>query len=515
MRLIEMLQIIAAQDPERKCLIDESGSRSYREVWDAACVIAEGLRRQGVRPGTRVAMYGTNSADHMEGIFGILAARCVWVPLNARNTPTEIASYMRRLEIDTLLHTASVTDKLSALRELMPQLNRIFCVDRSNGADVNRDGWVARPTHLVREPQLNGSDLVSIMSSSGTTGEPKGIALTEISWSFGAATLAIHYPSAHPVYLLAAPISHAAGGLGLMLLARGATYVILPDFDAETVMSTIERYRVTQLFLPPTAIYMMLDHPRCRDYDYSSIEYFMYAGAPMSTTKLREALGVFGPVMTQFYAQMECFASITNLTTAQHAEALANPKLEHRLASAGKATTFVHVEFMDSDGRLVADGERGEIVVRSHLTFSHYLGTDDRGDQRPDGWHHTGDVGYRDSDGYIYIVDRLRDMIITGGFNVYPAEVEQVVMAHPVVKDCAVVGIPDDKWGEAVTAVVECKDGQAVDAEELIAFCRERLSGVKTPKHIVIVDSLPRSPVGKVLRRAVRQPYWNDRARAV
>lgn len=515
MRLIEMLQITAARDPDRVCLIDESGSRSYGEVWQAACAIAEGMRQQGIRRGTRVALYGNNSSDHMEGIFGILAAGCVWVPLNARNTPTEIASYLRRLEVDTLLHTASVADKLPALRKQLPHLRHILCVDRSSAGEMHRDAWVAGPAHRTSEPQLNGSDLVSIMSSSGTTGEPKGIALTEINWSFGAATLAIHYPSPHPVYLVTAPLSHAAGGLGLMLLAQGATYVILPDFDPEAVMAAVERYRVTQLFLPPTAIYMLLDHPRCRDYDYSSIQYFMYAGAPMSTAKLREALGVFGPVMTQFYAQMECFASITNLTTTQHAEALANPALEHRLASAGKATTFVNVEFMDKEGNLVSNGERGEIVVRSHLTFSHYIGTDDRGDQRPDGWHHTGDVGYRDADGYIYIVDRVRDIIITGGFNVYPAEVEQVVMAHPAVKDCAVIGIPDDKWGEAVTAVIECKDGQELAVEELIAFCRQRLSGVKTPKRVVVVDSLPRSPVGKVLRRAVRQPYWDGQTRAV
>lgn len=513
MRLIEMFHEAASKWPERICLVDETGERSYSQVQRAAWSIANGLRAQGIAPGTRIGMYGANSADHMEGIFGILSAECVWVPLNARNTPAEVASYLRRLDVDVILYTSSVDEAMRELRGLLPDLRLTLNVDSGNG-DSGRVTWAGEPLPAAGSlSPLRGDELVSIMSSGGTTGDPKGIALTEINWSFGAATLAIHYPGESPVYLVSAPLSHAAGGLGLMMLGRGPKYVVLPGFEPETVMEAVQKHRVTHLFLPPTAIYMMLAHPRRDEFDYSSIEYFMYAGAPMSTTKLREAVEVFGPVMTQFYAQMECFASITNLSKADHVEALADPAKAGRLASAGRATTFVRVEFMDGDGNLLPDGERGELVVRSHLKFSHYLGAFEPEPQ--DGWHHTGDVGYRDADGFIYIVDRVRDLVISGGFNVYPTEVEQVVLAHPAVRDCAVIGVPDEKWGEAVTAVVELKDGHALTSDELIAFCRRTLSGVKTPKNVVVVEALPRSPVGKVLRRAVREPYWKHRERAI
>lgn len=511
MRLIEYFHRSAQQWPERICLVDRTGERSYHSVQEAAWTIAHALKDRGIGPGRRVALVGENSSDLMEAIFGILSAECVWVPLNARSTSVEAAQYLQQMGVDVLLYSEEVGDVVRQLRETTSFLTHCLPLDaklRQSWVDIrNRQPFPMRP--------LQSKQPVSIMSSGGTTGVPKGILLTELSWSFGVATLEAHYPGDFPVYLVAAPLSHAAGGLGLMLLGRGAKYVILPTFDARAVMGAVQTQRITHLFLPPTAIYMMLADPDHAQYDYSSIQYFMYAGAPMSTQKLREAVAAFGPVMTQFYAQMECFASITCLTAAHHAEALDDPEKNKWLSSAGKPTKYVQVEMMDPDGNLLPVGERGEIVVRSHLVYDSYVGTTDAPVKREDGWHRTGDIGYRDSDGFIYIVDRLRDMIISGGFNVYPTEVEQVVLSHPCVRDCAVVGVPDEKWGESVTAVVELKAGQSVAPEDLIAFCRQSLSGVKTPKKVVLVEALPRSPVGKVLRRAVREPYWQGHDRRI
>jgi len=499
------------QWPDRVCLVDATGERSYARVQDAAWAFAHALRAQGIGPGTRVALYGVNSSDLMESVLGILSAECVWVPINARNTAVEAAQYLNRLGVDVLLYSQSVAASVEQLHELIDSKLRCFPVD----AEL-RLSWIdPGSTQPLPQSAVDFNRPVSIMSSGGTTGSPKGILLTEGSWSMSVATLEAHYPEEFPVCLVAAPISHAAGTLALSLFGRGTKFVILPSFEPRGVMQAIQTHRVTQLFLPPTAVYMMLADPAHVEYDYSSLRHFMYAGAPMSTQKLREAVQAFGPILTQFYGQMECPTAITCLTADHHSQALDDPEKAKWLFSAGQPTKYVRVEFMDPDGNLLPVGERGEIVVRSQVVFSGYVGAAESASNQSDGWHHTGDIGYRDAEGFVYIVDRLRDVIISGGFNVYPTEVEQVILSHRSVRDCAVVGAPDEKWGEAVTAVVELKDGQSLTEDELIGFCRQSLSGVKAPKSVLFVDALPRSPVGKVLRRAVRDGFWQDRSRKI
>ncbi|CAB3733935.1 AMP-binding protein [Paraburkholderia rhynchosiae] len=508
MHLIEYFLRSAERWPDRVCLVDATGERSYSTVQDTVWAIAHAFRARGITPGTRVALYGPNSSDLMESMLGILCAECVWAPISARNTAIEAAQYLRQIEVDVLLYSESVASSVEQIRALTPSTLMLLPIDSESRLD-----WIdPAATQPFPHGMVDMDQSVAIMASGGTTGSPKGILLTERCYSMGVATLEAHYPGDFPVYLACAPLTHAAGGLALMLLGRGAKFVILPGFEARVVMQTIETHRITQMFLPPTAIYMMLADPEHTRFDYSSVKYFMYAGAPMSEQQLREALQAFGPVMTQFYAQMECHASITCLTAEQHSEALADPQKAHWLLSAGKPTKFARVEFMDPDGKLLPVGERGELVVRSHLVCAGYVGTAATAHEGGDGWHHTGDVGYRDADGFVYIVDRLRDIIISGGFNVFPTEVERVILSHRSVRDCAVVGTPDEKWGEAVTAVIELKDGQTIDQDELIAFCRKSLSGVKAPKIVRIVDALPRSPVGKVLRRAVRDSLWQGRS---
>jgi acyl-CoA synthetase (AMP-forming)/AMP-acid ligase II len=258
---------------------------------------------------------------------------------------------------------------------------------------------------------------------------------------------------------------------------------------------------------------MLLAAPGVRDYDLSSLEYISYAGAPMSLERLREAIEVFGPVMNASFGQTESPMCVTAMPPHEHLGpdgALAHP------GSCGRANLFSIVEVMDDDGNILAPGERGEIVVRGPLVMAgYYKDSAATAAVSTFGCHHTGDIGYRDEDGWFFIVDRKKDMIITGGFNVYPAEVEQVLQAHPEVQDCAVFGVPDDKWGESVTAVVEARAGRRPDADALLAFARERLGAVKTPKTLSFVDSLPRSVAGKVLRAELRKPYWQGRERAI
>ena len=316
-----------------------------------------------------------------------------------------------------------------------------------------------------------------------------------------------------PVNLVAAPMTHAAGPLALASMALGGSVVVLPKFDAGDVIDAIERKQVTYMFLPPTAIYMLLAHPRVREADLSSLEYISYAGAPMSLDRLREAIDVLGPVMNASFGQTEAPMCVTAMPPHEHLDAageLAHP------GSCGRANLLSIVEIMDDDGRILGPGERGEIVVRGPLVMKgYYKNPEATAEVSAFAWHHTGDIGVRDEDGWFYVVDRKKDMIISGGFNVYPAEVEQVLMGWPQVQDCAVIGVPDEKWGEAVIAVIEPRAGCTVDVEGLLAAARERLGAVKTPKQIEIMESLPRSNAGKVLRAELRKARWQQAGRTI
>jgi acyl-CoA synthetase (AMP-forming)/AMP-acid ligase II len=357
--------------------------------------------------------------------------------------------------------------------------------------------------------------VVTLFSSGGTTGAPKAVMMTNRCWETMALGCQILLRADDPVHLVAAPMTHAAGGSALAYAAMGMSNVMLPGFDPVMVMEAIERHRVTHLFLPPTAIYRLLAHPEVRRHDYSSLRYFQCSSAPMATARLKEAVEVFGPVMINGFGQTETGLNGTVFPPAEIADAVARGD-DRRLASVGRAGPTFRVEIMDDDGNILPPDTPGEIVMQSYQLFAGYYRNEaETLAARAHGWHHTGDIGIKDADGYLYVVDRKKDMIISGGFNVYPAEVERVVADHPAVQDCAVVGAPHEEWGEVVTAVVELKAGRSASADELIAFCRERLSGVKTPKAVQFITELPRSPVGKVLRRKVREPFWAGRERRI
>jgi acyl-CoA synthetase (AMP-forming)/AMP-acid ligase II len=313
------------------------------------------------------------------------------------------------------------------------------------------------------------------------------------------------YPfSGRPAYLALAPLTHAAGVLCFPVLALGGRIVVMRAPDLGRFLELVETERITHTFLPPTLIYMLLGHEAIGRTDLSSLQCFWYGAAPMSTARLTEALDVIGPVMAQLFGQSEAPMMVSMLPPSEHFDG--DRIATRRLASAGRPAPLVQVAIMDSEtGVLLPDGERGEIVVRSSLVMAgYYKNQEATAEASRFGWHHTGDVGYLDDEGYLFIVDRLKDMIITGGFNVYSAEVEQALMQHPSVRDCAVIGLPDEKWGERVEAVVELKPGQAIEPAELIAFVKERIGSVKAPKRVQLWAELPRSRVGKVLKTEVR-----------
>jgi fatty-acyl-CoA synthase len=351
---------------------------------------------------------------------------------------------------------------------------------------------------------------VMIVGTGGTTGRPKGVQLTDRNIETMTALTLMGYPfGPRPVYLAMAPLTHAAGVLCFPVMAHGGQVVVMPAPDLDHFLASVQRHRVTHTFLPPTLIYMLLGHEKLAATDLSSLRCFWYGAAPMSPVRLEQALTDIGPVMAQLFGQSEAPMMVSMMAPRDHF----NPDgtvATHRLASAGRPGPLVTVAIMDGSGTLLDQGERGEIVVRGSLVMAgYYKNPAATAEASAHGWHHTGDIGYLDGDGFLFVVDRAKDMIITGGFNVYSAEVEQALMAHDAVRDCGVIGLPDDKWGERVVAVVQPRPGTDPDPAEIIAFVKARIGSVKAPKQVEIWPDLPRSTVGKILKTEIR-----DRLRA-
>jgi acyl-CoA synthetase (AMP-forming)/AMP-acid ligase II len=514
MRLIDFFDRRADIHPAKAFFIDDETRRTYRESQLATHRIANVLIELGCVPGTKVAVFSPNLGSAFECILGLVRAGCAWVPMNSRNGLAENCHALQIFDVEVLLYHSTLQDKVDAYLPRVPTLRHAICID---GMGDNSLAHLMQTVPAVAPPDLGRApgSVTTVFPTGGTTGLSKGAVWTDLTWQAMIANMFSAFPICRdPVNLVVAPMTHAAGVVALMLMAAGATFVILPGFCAERVPEAIQKFKVTHLFLPPTAIYMLLGSPQVRCWNYASLDYFIYAAAPMSVQKLREAVDVFGPVMAQTFGQAEAPMLCTAMGPQAHADALA--RHPGRLASCGRPTLLADLAIMNDDGTLLAANEVGEIVVRGPLAMVGYY-KDPVATQEAStfGWHHTSDVGFRDADGFYYIVDRKRDMIISGGFNVYPSEIEQVIWSHPDVQDCVVIGVPDEKWGERVKAFIEPKAGRSISVEELAAVCRERLGPVKSPKEFEIRPDLPRSPVGKVLKRVLRDEAWQSAGRKV
>jgi acyl-CoA synthetase (AMP-forming)/AMP-acid ligase II len=513
MRLVDFLDKGASVHPiDAPCLTMAGQARSYADVQRLSWSVGRALARSGIRPGDKVAVLSGNDPVAFASVFGISRAGAVWCPVNPRNEAAENRELLALLDCRCLIFAAAFAPLVAKIGPDLPELTTLVCLDGDTSgaggpgiagavgfaewlAGVGDDPWQADPV----------DDVVMIAGTGGTTGRPKGVMLTGRNVETMAALTLMSYPfTGSPVYLAFAPLTHAAGVLCFPIMALGGEIVIMPHPDLGEFLALIARHRVTHAFLPPTVIYSLLDHPALTAADLGSLQCLWYGAAPMSAARLEQAIGVLGPVLGQLFGQTEAPMFVSALPPADHLHADGTLATE-RFTSAGRPTPLTTVAIMDEAGRLLPPGERGEIVVRGPLVMAgYYKNPAATAEASRHGWHHTGDVGYLDDDGYLYIVDRLKDMIITGGFNVYSAEVEQAVLAHPAVLDCAVVGLPDDKWGERVTAIIQPLAGRDVGAEEIRAWVKDRLGSVKAPKQVEIWPDLPRSRVGKILKAEVK-----------
>jgi acyl-CoA synthetase (AMP-forming)/AMP-acid ligase II len=421
-------------------------------------------------------------------------------------------------DCEVLFFQAMFEPVIEELRAALPKVRHWICVDGSVAGCPSLEEWTAGQPDTPPAISYAQDDVVAVMPTGGTTGAPKGVMNTHRSVQTFCASFMINcsYRADEPaVNLAAAPMTHTAGVLSLPCSARGGTVVVLTTPEPAALLDAIERHGVTELFLPPTVIYRLLEEPGLAERDLSSLKYMLSGAAPLSVDKLKQAIDVFGPVIAQGYGQTEAPAAIAMLRPEEY---LVDGQVadDERLSACGRPSPLVSVAILDERGAVLPQGEPGEICVSGDLVMKgYYKNPDKTAETIVDGWLHTGDIGYQDAEGYLHITDRSKDMIITGGFNVYPSEVEQVIWSHPAVQDCSVIGVPDADWGEAVKAVVELNPGAEVDAEELIALCKQKLGSVKAPKSVDIVDELPRSPVGKVLKKDLRARYWGTEARQI
>jgi fatty-acyl-CoA synthase len=502
MRLTDYLDKGASLGTDAPCLTVEGRTVTYGQVQDLSWRVARALAGSGVGPGDKVAILSANDPVAFSCVFGIARAGAVWCPINPRNEAAENRELLDLFDCVCLVFQEAFAPLVERILPELPQLKTVVCLDGPVSTAVSFEDWLAGP---AAEPSPPSGDLAMIVGTGGTTGRPKGVMLTGRNLETMSALTLMSYPfGERPVYLALAPLTHAAGVLCFPIMTLGGEIVIMPAPDLGEFLALIGRHRVTHTFLPPTLIYMLLGHPALPSADLSSLCCFWYGAAPMSAARLEEALDRIGPVMAQLFGQTEAPMMISTMAPAEHFHADGSLARE-RFSSAGRPTPLVTVGIMDDEGRLLPPGERGEIVVRGSLVMAgYYKNPAATREASRHGWHHTGDIGYLDSSGYLFIVDRAKDMIITGGFNVYSAEVEQALMAHPAVRDCAVIGLPDNKWGERVTAIVQPHPGSTVVADEVRAFVRARVGGVKTPKQIEVWPDLPRSKVGKILKNEIK-----------
>jgi fatty-acyl-CoA synthase len=509
MRLSDYLDKGASIHPiGAPCLTMAGQGRSYPEVQRLSWSVGRALARSGIRPGDKVAILSGNDPVAFSCLLGISRAGAVWCPVNPRNEAAENRELLDGFDCRALIFAGPFAPLVAKMAPDLPALVTLVCLDAAAAAAVpGAVGFAAWLDGLGDEPweAATVDDVVLIAGTGGTTGRPKGVMLTQRNIEAMTGFTLGGYPfECRPVYLALPPLTHAAGVLCFPILALGGEIVIMPSPDLGEFLRLIEAHRVTHAFLPPTLIYLLLDHPDVGRYDLSSLQCLWYGAAPMSADRLEAAIGVFGPVMGQVFGQTEAPMMISTMAPGDHLRPDGTLARE-RFTSAGRPTPLTTVAIMDEAGNVLPRGERGEIVVRGPLVMAgYYKNPAATAEASRHGWHHTGDIGYLDDGNYLYIVDRLKDMIITGGFNVYSAEVEQALLAHPAVLDCGVIGLPDEKWGERVTAVLQLHPGQTVTDEEIKSFVKARIGSVKTPKQIEIWADLPRSRVGKVLKRDVK-----------
>lgn len=517
MNVTQGLRRVLQTNPTGIATVDGDRRRSWREIGERVAKLAGGLQQLSIKRGDRVAVLMLNSDRYLELYLGIAWAGAVIVPTNIRWSRAEIEDSLHDCRASMLVVDKTFAAMGVELAKVVPSMKLVYADDDAGPAEAEDYEKLIAGSTPIADAMAGREELAGIFYTGGTTGRSKGVMLSHAN----IVSNALHMLSEGllpdgTIYLNAAPMFHLANGAGMFAsLIGGGSNVIVRMFNPELVMAAIEKEKVTATLLVPTMIQMLTDHPTFKTANLTSLKRIMYGASPINEALLNRAMaGMPGTAFHQLYGMTELSPLATHLPWDQHTGEAATKK--NRQRACGRAAIGCEVRIVDADHKPVATGVVGEVAVRGqNVMMGYWERPEETAKAVIDGWMHTGDGGYMDEEGYVYLVDRVKDMIISGGENVYSMEVENVIAQHPSVSQCAVIGIPSEQWGETVHAFVIPKEGASVNAAEIVAFCKERIAHYKCPRSVDIrAEPFPLSGAGKVLKRELRRLHAEDSAPA-
>lgn len=503
--------------PHKTAVIQGDTRISFAQFNERVNRLANGILGLGAAKGDRVAILHQNCHQYIELYFALAKIGTPAVPLNYRYNPKEISYVVQDSGAKMIFFGKEYLSTIEALQKEIRSLEHCICINDTLPAMLNYEGFIAASPAAEPVVSLDEEDIAVLGYTGGTTGRPKGVMTTHrniITSCYNTSLERLLIPDDR--HLIIHPIFHAGGANSMFAFSFiGGTNVILNTTHIDTILRTIQAHRINHVMFVPTLMLSVIEHPNLGSYDLSSLKTIYYGTAPISTELLKKAMSLFSCNFSQTYGLTETFVPVSILKPQDHT-LRGGPEGEKRMSSAGREVMGVQVKIVDSQGREVERGQIGEIVVKGKNVMRGYWNQPElTREVLQDGWLFTGDMGRMDELRYLYIVDRKKDMIISGGENIYAKEVENVLSSHPCVAEAVVIGVPDEKWGEAVKGLVIKKRGADVSEEELISFCKSRLASYKKPKSIEFMDLFPKSAAGKVLKRDLRQKYWEGKERKI
>ena len=504
--------------PEKIAVICGNERLTFAQIDERINRLANGLSSLGLKKPKRIAVLLANSPRFIEVRFALQKAGLTLVRLNVRQSIQEHAYILSHSRSHAFLYGEDFSAIARELKKRVPGVKTWMGVPRGDKRDLSYEDLLSASSPVSPEIEVSPDDADRINYTSGTTGRPKGVLMT-----FGVAQARLRNDffneeiliTHKDVYLAVAPLTHAGGVVLIPYYIKGATAVIMPSFDPGKILETIEREQVTSTLLVPTMIIKLIDHPDVHKYDLQSLRRIFYGTAPMPVEKLRKAIEIFGNIFRQNYGLTEATQPVIYLSPEEHILS-GPPHVVARLGSCGRPALGVEVRVVNEKDQVVKPGEVGEIIIRGDAIMKGYLRQPKAtAEALRGGWLRTGDLATVDEGGFVFIVDRKSDMIISGGFNIYPKEIEEVIYRYPGVSEVAVIGVPDDVWGESVKAIVVPKEGVSLTEEGISDYCRQHLASYKKPKSVDFVKELPKNNNGKILKRELKERYWKGQARMV
>ncbi len=515
MKTTDFLNIATAICPEKVAIIFEGKRYTFSQLNERVNRLANGLLKLDIQKGDRVAFLQVNCNQCVETYFAVAKIGAIYLPLNFRAKANELTYILNSAEANTLLVGERYVSMVNSMRPDLKSVQHFISIDSRQDNMLYYEDIISTSSAEEVVTEIDDKDTTILMYTAGTTGFPKGVMLPHSSFSFYVIdNVSPPDPEIEERNILTVPLYHVAGIQGLMAaIYGGRTLVMERQFDAEEWMQLVEKEKANRAMMVPTMLKQLLDHPNFRKYNLSSLKVITYGAAPMPITVIKKALEVFpGVSFINAFGQTETASTITALSPEDHVisgtEEEKEKKLK-RLSSIGKPMSDIQMKVVDEAGNKLPPGEIGEILAKGPRVMSGYWKDKEKTEKTidKDGWVHTGDIGYVDEDGYYFLSGRATDMIIRGGENISPEEIENVMHAHPKIEDVAVIGVPDETWGEEPRAIIVLKKGETATAEEIMEYCRVNLASFKRPRSVVFIDSLPRNPMGKILKRELRDKY--------